>query len=152
MEIDGEPTYGGPYNSYTIPEWDEEDAEFVRRNYDHDHGGWNDGDEWCPVDDDVKINYLLRQLSILRDWKAQQMQVESQWDEQQIAKLLGAKLGQSCRKVIQEKVPQLVTLLEEAREALEMFSGHYSSGINPYLDRAWLQTRGVLTKLKQATP
>jgi hypothetical protein len=49
-------------------------------------------------------------LEYLRDWKAQQMQVESQWDEQQIAKLLGAKPGQSCRKVIQEKVPQLVAL------------------------------------------
>lgn len=46
MEIDGIPTYGGPYDSYTIPEMDGKPTDewherelFVRR-YDHDEGGW----------------------------------------------------------------------------------------------------------------
>lgn len=48
MEIDGVPTYGGPYDSYTIPEmegtpdqpWHE--RELTVRRYDHDRGSWWD--------------------------------------------------------------------------------------------------------------
>lgn len=48
MEIDGVPTYGGPFDSYTIPEmlgtpeqpWHEREL-FVRR-FDHDQGCWVD--------------------------------------------------------------------------------------------------------------
>lgn len=36
------PTYGGPYDSYTIPEIDD-DGDFVRHRYDHDEGCWVDG-------------------------------------------------------------------------------------------------------------
>lgn len=36
------PTYGGPYDSYTIPELDD-DGDFVRYRYDHDEGLWVDG-------------------------------------------------------------------------------------------------------------
>lgn len=47
------PTYGGPFNSYTIPEADylpgeicrPEDIEWVCYRYDHDRGGWHDGGE-----------------------------------------------------------------------------------------------------------
>lgn len=33
------PTYGGPFDSYTIPERSE-DGEYLRERYDHDEGGW----------------------------------------------------------------------------------------------------------------
>lgn len=54
MEIDDVPTYGGPYDSYTIPEmlgtpeqpWHEREL-FVRR-YDHDQDCWSD-DEIIPL-------------------------------------------------------------------------------------------------------
>jgi hypothetical protein len=36
------PTYGGPYDSYTIPERDEH-GEFTRERFDHDEGGWVEG-------------------------------------------------------------------------------------------------------------
>lgn len=41
MELDGEmvPTYGGPFDSYTVPEKDEDGFYFVHR-YDHDRGCW----------------------------------------------------------------------------------------------------------------
>lgn len=45
------PTYGGPYDSYTIPEIEGDsktplhEREFTRRRYDHDAGGWIDGCE-----------------------------------------------------------------------------------------------------------
>lgn len=38
------PTYGGPYDSYTIPELDE-DGDFLRERFDHDEGCWWDGTE-----------------------------------------------------------------------------------------------------------
>lgn len=54
------PTYGGPYDSYTIPTRDS-DGEFSCERYDHDVGGWVDGectglylvddDELCDVED-----------------------------------------------------------------------------------------------------
>lgn len=37
------PTYGGPYDSYTIPTRDG-DGEFSCERYDHDFGGWVDGE------------------------------------------------------------------------------------------------------------
>ncbi|WP_421180400.1 hypothetical protein [Aeromonas enteropelogenes] len=54
MEIDGVPTYGGPYDSYTIPEMlgtpDQplHERELFVHRYDHDLGGWRD-DECIPM-------------------------------------------------------------------------------------------------------
>ncbi len=48
MEIDGEPTYGGPFDSYTIPTMEIEsgqkwhEGELSRRHFDHDRGQWVD--------------------------------------------------------------------------------------------------------------
>jgi len=39
------PTYGGPFDSYTIPVKDGESGEWVRYRYDHDAGTWIDGGE-----------------------------------------------------------------------------------------------------------
>ncbi|WP_197410724.1 hypothetical protein [Devosia epidermidihirudinis] len=48
MWIDGEPTYGGPFDSYTIPTRDAE-GEFSCRRYDHDEGGWKDWSEGLSI-------------------------------------------------------------------------------------------------------
>lgn len=37
------PTYGGPFDSYTIPTRGS-DGEFSRERYDHDFGGWREGE------------------------------------------------------------------------------------------------------------
>jgi hypothetical protein len=42
MTIDGKPTYGGPYDSYTIPERDADGYLHCER-YDHDEGQWIEG-------------------------------------------------------------------------------------------------------------
>ena len=57
------PTYGGPYDSYTIPTRDS-DGEFSCERYDHDEGGWVDGE--CVgaylIDDDEQCRvYELEQ-------------------------------------------------------------------------------------------
>lgn len=38
-------TYGGPYDSYTIPEWNQDDREFRGERFDHDKGAWVEGGE-----------------------------------------------------------------------------------------------------------
>ncbi len=38
-------TYGGPYDSYTIPERDSDDGDLTRERYDHDADGWVEGCE-----------------------------------------------------------------------------------------------------------
>ena len=62
------------------------------------------------------------ELANLRDWKVQQLQVESEWDCQMLAKKLGVSIGQSCRAGIQKAIlamleqPQLSTLRPIAEE------------------------------------
>lgn len=44
------PTYGGPYDSYTLAERDADSGEFFCHRYDHDFGGWVE-DESCFLED-----------------------------------------------------------------------------------------------------
>lgn len=67
----------------------------------------------------------LSALRELEDWKAGQLKVESEWDAQEVARLLKVPLGQSIRAAIQpgiEKLQQRVAELEghvgELREEL----------------------------------
>ena len=49
MTIDGKATYGGPFDSYTIPRRDD-DGSLTCERYDHDRGGWVDSEGlWLHV-------------------------------------------------------------------------------------------------------
>lgn len=60
------PTYGGPYDSYTMTERDE-NGEFYRHRYDHDRGGWVEDEyvglivveDWLPKDQ-VELDEYVR--------------------------------------------------------------------------------------------
>lgn len=60
------PTYGGPYDSYTLTERDE-NGEFYRHRYDHDRGGWVEDEyvglivveDWLPKDQ-VELNEYVQ--------------------------------------------------------------------------------------------
>lgn len=62
------PTYGGPYDSYTIPVVDS-DGEFSCERYDHDEGAWVDGvclserliDDQVHVHDDADLREIRAQ-------------------------------------------------------------------------------------------
>nr|WP_301740792.1 DUF551 domain-containing protein [Klebsiella pneumoniae] len=57
------PTYGGPYDSYTIPTRDS-DGEFSCERYDHDFGGWVEGEcvgAYLIDDDEQSRVYELEQ-------------------------------------------------------------------------------------------
>ena len=85
MEIDGVPTYGGPYDSYTIPEmlgtpeqpWHEREL-FVRR-FDHDEGRWVDDE---IITQRVIHDGVLDELLDLKEQQADQVGVEPQGGEQ----------------------------------------------------------------------
>lgn len=64
------------------------------------------------------LRQLEREINTLRQWKQEALLVESEWDEQHIAKLLGAKPGESCRKVIMKRVPEILKELEEAQHII----------------------------------
>lgn len=71
------PTYGGPYDSYTIPTRDS-DGEFSCERYDHDVGGWVDGE--CVgtylIDDDEqsRVYELEQRIAELEESHAQVIQ------------------------------------------------------------------------------
>lgn len=71
---------------------------------------------------EAKIQNLRARIKRLEEWKESALEVEREWDANAIATLLGAKLGESHRKVIQREVPKLLTRikrLEEAGDAVE---------------------------------
>lgn len=84
MEIDGVPTYGGPYDSYTIPEmlgtpeqpWHEREL-FVRR-FDHDEGRWVDDE---VISQRVIHDGVLDELLDLKEQQADQSGVAQQGGE-----------------------------------------------------------------------
>ena len=67
-------------------------------------------------------NLMLKdRIKRLEDWKQSALAVESEWDANAVATMLGAKLGESQRKVIQREVPLLferIKRLEDAGDAL----------------------------------
>lgn len=74
------------------------------------------------------IRRVEGERDVLQRWKSEQLQVESEWNEQELAKLLGATLGQSCRKVIQEKVPELIADASALADALEELQSYACDG------------------------
>ena len=45
------PTYGGPFDSYTIPDRNN-NGDYYRSRYDHDEGGWVEGLECVETEDE----------------------------------------------------------------------------------------------------
>lgn len=76
------------------------------------------------------IETLRAENEQLRQWKESALAVEREWDSQTIAKMLGAKLGESCRKVIGEKVPVLIADLEKAKADVEHWQRARQSAID----------------------
>lgn len=56
----------------------------------------------------LDVNAICEQRDELLAWKESAMAVENEWDLQLLAKTLGVRLGQSCRKGIAEAIPRLI--------------------------------------------
>lgn len=57
------------------------------------------------------------EVAELKAWKAEAMQVFGEMDEQALAEMLGATIGESCRAVIGRRVPEVLAEIEALREA-----------------------------------
>jgi pyruvate/2-oxoglutarate dehydrogenase complex dihydrolipoamide acyltransferase (E2) component len=76
-------TYGGPFDSYTIPEWNE--GEFRSERYDHDMDGWVEGGEPYPFVrvDECFLNEHIATLQIIEGW-VDQANVAKEFDGKKV--------------------------------------------------------------------
>ncbi len=58
-----------------------------------------------------------QRIKRLEEWKESALEVEREWDANAIATLLGAKLGESQRKVIQREVPLLLERIKRLEKS-----------------------------------
>lgn len=65
---------------------------------------------------------MRKELEYLREWKADALTVESEWDSNYIAGLLGAQPGESQRMVIMREVPKLVAELKRHEDGVKIIS------------------------------
>ena len=97
------------------------------------HNSWRRGDETIEMQDPTEIgaaiddavnllrkyDELEKENAELKAWKESALSLNAEMDEQALAKMLGGKLGHSCRKIISEKVPKLIeenaTLRQDSR-------------------------------------
>ena len=63
-------------------------------------------------------NAIAAERDSLQAWKASMMAVEAEWDEQKLARLLDVSPGQSCRKVIAQRVPEILAERDSLRQQL----------------------------------
>ena len=76
------------------------------------------------------VTLLKHERDALLRWKAESEQVEQEWDAQAIATMLGARLGQSCRKVVMAEVPKML----QERDELRTVVGAFRSVLNGIAD------------------
>ena len=74
--------------------------------------------QWLNDAQAVKIRELKAQIERLDEWKQSALEVEREWDANAVATMLGAKLGESQRKVIQREVPLLLERIKRLEDEL----------------------------------
>jgi len=92
------------------------------------------------------------ELAELRAWKESALAVEREWDAQAIAKLLGGRLGRSCRAIIAEQVPKLVAENAALRAALQKMVDIQESTALDYTESDWIAARAALGSAKETNP
>lgn len=94
-----------------------------------------------------KLAAANQRIEKLESWKAQVLAVESKWDPNVIATMLGGELGQSQRKVIMEKVPKLLAKIQrlvEAGDAMDKVADAADDDIREHLQVANYNLHGLL--------
>lgn len=100
-----------------------------------------------------ELEFMQKELETLRTerdallrWKTEMLQVESQWDPQEVAKLLQIRLGANVRVEIQPKIEGLLSRKDELAKALVNVMVNGVEGIT-YNDLCRYQD--LLTKIKE---
>ena len=87
----------------------------LRREF-HDLFGTDDVEQAVAV-----VRDMNDRIKRLEDWKQSQLEVEREWNANAIATMLGGKLGESQRKVIQREVPLLLDRIKRLEEFASRF-------------------------------
>ena len=82
--------------------------------------------QWLNDAQAVKIRELKVQIERLDKWKQSALEIEREWDANAIATMLGGRLGESHRKVIQREVPRLLERIKRLEEALAAYQKAYT--------------------------
>ena len=162
MTIEGEDgrmvaTYGGPFDSYTIPEWNGEDNEFRSERFDHDAGHWVDGGEpydFILVDEQEYHGIVAERNAAIAAKNAAEGKWAAKFDDQMghfsrrldsIAKKRDAALAHAA---------ELRRALEECAECLEDALGRLSCPVesqNHRGNKADADSFGGCSALKEAS-
>ena len=86
--------------------------------------------QWLKDAQATKIRELQDQIERLEDWKQSALAVEREWNANAIATMLGGKLGESKREVIQREVPKLLDHIKRLEEAGDKMASAW--------DKEWL--------------
>jgi len=65
-----------------------------------------------------QLDKAHERIKRLDKWKQSALEIEREWDANAIATMLGGRLGESHRKVIQREVPKLLIRIKRLEEAL----------------------------------
>jgi len=74
--------------------------------------------QWLNDAQVIKIRELEAKIKRLDEWKQSALEIEREWDANAVATMLGAKLGESQRKVIQREVPKLVARIKQLEDRI----------------------------------
>jgi len=96
---------------------DEELVNSITREF----NGWRVGVRCSDYFFELKSDLLARLAKgrAAEEWKRQAMEVESHWDKQRVAKLLGIGLGKNILENIEPNIIELQRQLKEAEELVE---------------------------------
>lgn len=67
----------------------------------------------------AELEAVRKEQAQLAAWKKSMLAIESEWDVQSLAKMLGAKWGESCRAVVHKRVPEILSELTAAIQRAE---------------------------------
>ena len=94
--------------------------------------------QWLNDAQAVNIRELKVQIERLDKWKQSALEIEREWDANAIATMLGGRLGESHRKVIQREVPRLLERIKRLEEAGDVLAQRAAQlGLLPMAIEGW---------------
>jgi len=67
---------------------------------------------------ELQVSELMRERDELQAWKDSAIAVECEWDPMALATMLGGRIGESSRQIIQREVPKLLERIEQLEKEL----------------------------------
>lgn len=95
----------------------------------------------------TRIKELTLEIDELKAWKESAIQVSSELDTHNIARMLGGNVGESCNQVITRQVPIVLRRLAEAEDRINKLTDALKEA-ERYLVERGIETRGVVGRTR----